>query len=80
MEEFISKFWHVIAAAVVSLGWLFRLEARGALNSRDIKREEDRRREEVARLEKGRAEDKAEITGKLDIISEDIKQLLRQGR
>lgn len=72
MMEVLKEYWHILTAAVLSVGWLVRLEARSLSNEREIRRLWAQRKEDIALAQ--RAQDAQ--TRILDEIRQDIKRLL----
>jgi len=74
MTETIKEFWGVIVAIVTLVVWLVRLEARGVANASEIKRIWTQRKEDMEAAKESRDM----VNGKLNEMSADIKQLLRE--
>lgn len=69
----IREWWSVIVALLAAVVWLFRLEARGLKNEREIKRLWDQRSEDLEQARQARDETNA----MLKEMRADIKQLLQ---
>lgn len=71
--DMIREWWSVIVALLAAVVWLFRLEARGLKNEREIKRLWDQRSEDLEQARQARDETNA----MLKEMRADIKQLLQ---
>jgi len=72
MLETLKDYWAVLVAFVGALGWLWRLEARGLSNEKEIRRLWTQRKEDLAS-----AKESLDATNKmLTEIRTDIKKLL----
>jgi hypothetical protein len=74
MPEIIKEFWGVILALVTLGVWLVRLESRGVANASEIKRIWTQRKEDMDAAK----ENRDLVNAKLNEMSADIKQLLRE--
>jgi hypothetical protein len=74
MPEIIKDFWGVILALVTLGVWLVRLESRGVANASEIKRIWTQRKEDMDAAK----ENRDLVNAKLNEMSADIKQLLRE--
>jgi guanylate kinase len=74
MPEIIKDFWGVILALITLGVWLVRLESRGVANASEIKRIWTQRKEDMDAAK----ENRDLVNAKLNEMSADIKQLLRE--
>lgn len=74
MPEIIKDFWGVGVALITLVVWLVRLESRGVANASEIKRIWTQRKEDMDAAK----ENRDLVNAKLNEMSADIKQLLRE--
>lgn len=78
MEDFISKFWQLIAAGLATLVWLVRLEAKVIANAKAQREADDRQKTQRAEdLQRAvRSEDR--IYQAIQDLRKDVQEAIRK--